>query len=98
MLKSLKHERGIARRGKQRINAAQFPAVARLRNASFLDRNREFLCTECAIYLDEATLVRHVATFVDREVVVSDNLVTARTWHDNWAWMREYMKLLNRTR
>jgi len=32
--------------------------------------------------------------YVDREVVVSGNLVTARTWHDNPAWMREYMKLL----
>jgi protease I len=35
------------------------------------------------------------ATYVDQEVVVSGNLVTARTWHDNHAWMREYMKLLN---
>jgi protease I len=34
------------------------------------------------------------ATFVDEEVVVSGSLVTARTWHDNHAWMREYMKLL----
>jgi protease I len=34
------------------------------------------------------------ATFVDQEVVVSGNLVTARTWHDNHAWMREYMKML----
>jgi protease I len=36
------------------------------------------------------------ATFVDQEVVVSGNLVTARTWHDNWIWMREYMKMLNK--
>jgi protease I len=35
------------------------------------------------------------ASYVDREVVVSGNLVTARTWHDNHAWMREYMRLLN---
>jgi uncharacterized protein YaaQ len=34
------------------------------------------------------------ATFVDREVVVSGNLVTARTWHDNPAFMREFIKLL----
>ena len=33
-------------------------------------------------------------TYVDREVVVSGNLVTARTWHDNPAWMREYVKRL----
>lgn len=33
-------------------------------------------------------------TYVDREVVVSGNLVTARTWHDNPAWMRAYIKLL----
>ena len=32
--------------------------------------------------------------YVDREVVVAGNLVTARTWHDNSAWMREYLKLL----
>ncbi len=38
------------------------------------------------------------ATFVNQEVVVSGNLVTARTWHDNYAFMREFMKLLNRKR
>ena len=37
-------------------------------------------------------------TYVNREVVVSGNLVTARTWHDNPAWMREYVKLLNQSR
>jgi protease I len=35
------------------------------------------------------------ATYVDREVVVDGNLVTARTWHDNPAWMREFLKLLD---
>ena len=34
--------------------------------------------------------------YVDREVVVSENLVTARTWHDNPAWMREFVKRLKR--
>lgn len=33
--------------------------------------------------------------YVDAEVVVDGNLVCARTWHDNWCWMREFMKLLN---
>jgi len=37
-------------------------------------------------------------TYVDREVVVSGNLVTARTWHDNPAWMRAYVRLLRETR
>ncbi len=32
--------------------------------------------------------------YLDREVVVDGNFVTARTWHDNPAWMREYVKLL----
>lgn len=36
------------------------------------------------------------AVYVDREVVVSGNLVTARTWHDNPAWMREYVRLLGK--
>jgi protease I len=34
--------------------------------------------------------------YVDREVVVSGHLVTSRTWHDNPAWMREYLRLLRR--
>lgn len=34
--------------------------------------------------------------YLDQEVVVDRNLVTARTWHDNWAFMREFMRLLNR--
>ncbi len=34
------------------------------------------------------------ATYVDREVVVSGNLVTSRTWHDNHVFMREFLKLL----
>lgn len=37
-------------------------------------------------------------TYVDREVVVSGNLVTARTWHDNPAWMRAYIRLLKAAR
>jgi protease I len=35
------------------------------------------------------------ATFLDQEVVVDGNLICARTWHDNHAWMREFMKQLN---
>lgn len=37
-------------------------------------------------------------TYVDREVVVSGNLVTARTWHDNPAWMRAYIRMLRESR
>lgn len=36
------------------------------------------------------------AIYVDKEVTVDGNLVCARTWHDSPAWMREYMKLLDR--
>src|SRR5207244_5257509 len=38
------------------------------------------------------------ATYVNQEVVVSGNLVTARTWHDNHAFMREYIRMLNASR
>jgi protease I len=38
------------------------------------------------------------ATYVNEEVVVSGNIVTARTWHDNHAWMREFMKMLKARR
>jgi protease I len=34
------------------------------------------------------------ATYVNQEVVVDGNLVTARTWHDNTPFMREFLKLL----
>ena len=35
------------------------------------------------------------ARYVDQPVVVSDNIVTARTWHDNTPFMKAYMKMLN---
>lgn len=34
------------------------------------------------------------ARFVDRPVVVDGNLVTARTWHDNAPFLREFLSLL----
>jgi protease I len=38
------------------------------------------------------------ATYLDQEVVVDGNLVCARTWHDNPAWMREFIRLLKSAR
>jgi len=38
------------------------------------------------------------ATYVDREVVVDGNVISARTWHDNAPFMREFMKQLNAQR
>jgi protease I len=38
------------------------------------------------------------ATYVNQETVVCSNLVTARTWHDNPAFLREYLKLLKARR
>ena len=38
------------------------------------------------------------ATYLDQEVIVDGNLVCARTWHDNPAWMREFIKLLKAAR
>jgi protease I len=35
-------------------------------------------------------------TFVDAEVVVDGNLVCARTWHDNPAWMRAFVGMLKK--
>jgi protease I len=34
------------------------------------------------------------AEYVDRQVVVDGNLVTARTWHDNTALLREFVRML----
>jgi protease I len=36
------------------------------------------------------------ATYVDRPVVVDGNLVTARTWHDNTPFLKEFVALLKR--
>jgi protease I len=35
------------------------------------------------------------ATYIDRDVVVDGNLVTARTWHDNPPFMRAFLRMLN---
>ncbi len=35
------------------------------------------------------------AQYVDQEVVVDGNIVTARTWHDNTALLREFLKMLS---
>lgn len=32
--------------------------------------------------------------YVDREVVIDGNIVSARTWHDNTALMREFIRML----
>ena len=34
------------------------------------------------------------ATYVDKEVVIDDNIVTSRVWHDNTALLREFIKKL----
>jgi len=36
--------------------------------------------------------------FVDQEVAVDGNLVSVRTWADNAAWMREFIRLLERAK
>jgi protease I len=38
------------------------------------------------------------ATYVDRNVVVDGQLVTARTWHDNTPLMREFIRMLKERR
>jgi protease I len=38
------------------------------------------------------------AKYVNEPIVVDGNLVTARTWHDNAPFMREFMKMLNAAR
>ena len=34
------------------------------------------------------------ATYVDQAVVIAENIVTARTWHDNAPFMREFLTML----
>lgn len=37
-------------------------------------------------------------TYVDQPVVVDGNLVSARTWHDNTPFLKQFMKMLNECR
>lgn len=36
------------------------------------------------------------ATYVNKEVVLDGNIVTARTWHDNAPFMREFLRMLGK--
>ena len=36
--------------------------------------------------------------YVDQPMVVDGNLVTARTWHDNTPFLKQFMKMLNADR
>ena len=36
------------------------------------------------------------AKYVNQDVVIDGNIVTARTWHDNAPFMREFVKMLNK--
>ncbi|MCP4638922.1 MAG: DJ-1/PfpI family protein [bacterium] len=38
------------------------------------------------------------AKYVDQPVVVDGNMVSARTWHDNAPFMKQFMKMLNTAR
>ena len=33
--------------------------------------------------------------YVDKLIVVNGNLLTARTWHDNTPFMKQFIKMLN---
>lgn len=46
---------------------------------------------KCALDIEQGK-----ATYVDEPVVVDGNLVTARTWHDNTPFMREFVAMLKR--
>jgi deglycase len=45
---------------------------------------------KCALDCDQGG-----GKYVDQPVVVDGNLVTARTWHDNTPFLKEFMKMLN---
>ena len=36
--------------------------------------------------------------YVDKPVVVAGNLITARTWHDNTPFLKQFMHMLNEAR
>jgi protease I len=50
--------------------------------------------TMTSYHLIRSEIIVAGANYVDQEVVVDDNLVTARAWPDHPAFMREFVKLL----
>jgi protease I len=52
--------------------------------------------TMTAYHLIRSEIIAAGANYVDEEVVVDDQLVTARAWPDHPAFMREFVKLLRK--
>ena len=77
---------------KDLIVADRKGAVVRLRDVATVELGAEEATTVAKCKLD---IEAFGGTYFDSEVVVSGNLVTARTWHDSPAWMREYIRLLH---
>jgi len=79
----------------QEINAAGKPiasvchGVEILTAAGIIQGRRVTTVAKCALDAEQGG-----GQYVDQEVVIDGNLVSARTWHDNAPFMRAFLKML----
>lgn len=59
--------------------------------AGCLQGKRATTVAKCALDITQVG-----GTYVDQPVVVDGNLVTARTWHDNTLFLKEFLRLLHK--
>jgi protease I len=81
--------RGIAAAGKP--VACVCHGIEILAAAGCLSGRRATTVAKCALDIQQVG-----GRYVDEPVVVDGNLVTARTWHDNSALLREFVRMLRR--
>ena len=82
----------------QQIDAAQKPiasvchGVEILTSAGIIKGKQVTTVAKCAMDAQQGGGI-----YVDQETVVSGNLITARTWHDNAPLMRQFLEMLDQS-
>jgi len=82
----------------QQIDAAQKPiasvchGVEILTSAGIIRGKQVTTVAKCAMDAQQGGGI-----YVDQETVVSGNLITARTWHDNAPLMRQFLEMLDQS-
>ena len=80
----------------QQIDAAQKPiasvchGIEILTSAGIIQGKQVTTVAKCAMDAQQGGGV-----YIDQETVVSGNLITARTWHDNAPLMRQFLEMLD---
>jgi len=82
----------------QQIDAAQKPiasvchGIEILTSAGIIQGKQVTTVAKCAMDAQQGG-----GDYIDQETVVSGNLITARTWHDNAPLMRQFLEMLDKS-